>query len=474
MNNWQATDGRERGKRMRRVLLVVFLAGLVAGAGRMLWEGRPITVEGMDGTGKGRGAGEFLVEVAAFPERKSAKQQALLISQSAGREAEKFIGVFSWQQRLEYGDRLLIKAVKAEIADLTEGQRFGLLRSGAGNYLEKITVLKRLGTVQGGWFGLAVLDPMKVIYRVRTFLLEKIMFALPEPAGSLINGILIGERGNLSAEVAEDFQITGLTHILAISGFNITIIINLVLMLSAQWSKSRRFLVSLGVISFFVVLTGASASVIRAGVMGLLMLLVKISGRRAPVFKVLLMSAFLILMINPFLLDFDLSFQLSVTATLSLVWFSPFLEKKWESAWQEQLWTGISTTLAAQVITLPLMFYNFGRISLISPLANLVVGPFIPVLMILGSLLLGTTVLVPVLNPLLAGMTDMLVRGILKIVGLLADFPLAQLELGQGQLWLVILYYSLVFILFFRRQTREPDSAAYHVPRFQSVSSREF
>jgi competence protein ComEC len=216
------------------------------------------------------------------------------------------------------------------------------------------------------------------IWLMRQWLNEQLSAAVKEPAASLLMGILIGERGNLPKDLTDNFQITGLTHILAISGFNITLIINLILLLLAGARKGWRWLASCLLIGFFVFLTGGSASVVRAAVMGVLALSVKTLGRKIGVLQLILMSTFLIVIMDPTILNFDLSFQLSLVATMSLVFFADFWELAVSKPWQVWVWEGISLTVAAQVLTLPLIFFGFGKISLISPISNLLIGPMIP------------------------------------------------------------------------------------------------
>jgi len=290
------------------------------------------------------------------------------------------------------------------------------------------------------------------IWMMRQWLNEQLSAVVKEPAASLLMGILIGERGSLPQNLTDNFQITGLTHILAISGFNITLIINLILMLLAGVGKGWRWVVCCLLIGFFVFLTGGSASVVRAGVMGLLALSVKTLGRKMGVLQLILISTFLIVVVDPTILNFDLSFQLSLVATLSLVFYADFWELEISKPWQVWLWEGISLTVAAQILTLPLIFFGFGRISVISPISNLLIGPMIPFLMLLGVVLLVLIYLFPWLVVLVAGLTEILVLVMVSIIDFLAKLPLAQVEFGQGQWMVVIVYYLLVFKFFRKRK----------------------
>ncbi len=361
------------------------------------------------------------------------------------------LAYFPFQVPINYGEKYLISGsfISASDEEIEDYKKDNLFRKRADGILNGVRIEKYLGA-EGN-------PLLRVIFDWRGQLLKLFSRNLAEPSASLIAGILIGERGSLPEKLAQDFQITGLTHILAISGFNITLIITLVVALAGSLGRGRRFWVSLVIIVFFVIITGASASVVRAAVMGLLVLFVKTVGRRAKPTKIILMSVFIIVLVDPRLLNFDLSFQLSMMATLSLIWFSSWLEMDFHQGWQILLWEGIATTLAAQVITLPLIFYNFGKISLISPISNLIVGPLIPIMMLLGAVVFLLATFLPFLTFIAAGLTEMLINTVAWIVGLLAAFPGAQVELGEGALWLAMGYYVLLFI-FFHKQKPVPRS----------------
>lgn len=289
-----------------------------------------------------------------------------------------------------------------------------------------------------------------MLFSVRNWLLQVLQQNLKEPAASLSGGILIGQRATIPAEILKDFQTVGLTHILAISGFNITLIINLLIFFLARVGRFWRLFWAGTLIFFFVILTGASASVVRAAVMGGLIFFVKILHRKLTVFKAITMSTFLIVLFRPLYWDFDLSFQLSLFATLSLVWFGDILLEKFDWNWPEMVREGIILTIAAQVLTLPLMFYSFGRVSLISPIANLLVAPLVPIAMLISSVVVVAGVLGIGFLP--GGFLEFVFQIMLGIAHGLAVLPMAQIEIGQNNLWLAILWYLGVFILFRRRK----------------------
>lgn len=294
-----------------------------------------------------------------------------------------------------------------------------------------------------------------MVFWLRKNLLEVLERIMSEPFASLAGGILIGQRSTIAAGILKDFQIVGLTHILAISGFNVTLIINLLIFFLAGTGRWWRLGWAGFLIAIFVILTGSSASVLRAAVMGILIFLVKIIRRKTSVFKAILLSSFLIVWFKPLYWNVDLSFQLSAFATLSLILFSEdFVAGNWGIA--EFVKEGVMVTLAAQVLTLPLMFYSFGRVSLIAPLANLLVGPLVPLSMLFSTMALFAGIIWTGGGVLMAVFCNVIFQLMILIAHYLAMLPLAQIEIGQNNLWLAMGWYIGIFMLF-RRRKQGPD-----------------
>lgn len=222
---------------------------------------------------------------------------------------------------------------------------------------------------------------------LRRLLTNRINKILNEPQASFLAGLLYGARSSIPDDLQEAFNRTGTTHIIAISGYNITIVaIALLALLQGLYiPRKRAFWLAVGGIVFFVLFTGASASVVRAGVMGVVALLARQTGRQSAISRLLVLTAFLMLVLNPRLLFFDAGFQLSFAATLGLVYISPILEQYFAS-WPNPsgLKEALLTTLSAIIATTPLILILFGRFSLVAPVANLLILPVIPYTMALG------------------------------------------------------------------------------------------
>lgn len=210
---------------------------------------------------------------------------------------------------------------------------------------------------------------------------------LPEPSASLLAGITLGSKSGMPEDVYEKFKATGTAHIVALSGYNISIIAWAVMgaMMFFMVARNISFWISLAVIVLFVLMTGASASVVRAAVMGVLVLIARREGRMYTAANALVFAGAAMVFLNPKILRFDVGFQLSFLATLGLIILSPKLEDKFKNA-PEAFGTkeALIATLSAQIFVLPLLIYQFGYFSPIGILVNILILPAVPIAMFLG------------------------------------------------------------------------------------------
>lgn len=250
-------------------------------------------------------------------------------------------------------------------------------------------------TVLPGEAGSAV---RRGLYNFRAKLANQLVPFLPEPHLSLIAGIIWGGQADLPQDLKASFRRTGTTHILAVSGFNVTtlttILFTILIALGLRRPQASVALVIL--IATFVVFTGAEASVLRAGLMGGLVVAARLVGRAVKPWQLLLLAASGMLIIWPRLLV-DLGWQLSFLAMMGLVYLSPIIEPKFK--WLPEV-LGLrqvaAETMAATAATLPLILLRIDNLSLVSPLANLLIVPAIPWIMLGGLILLVSSILGPV------------------------------------------------------------------------------
>lgn len=292
------------------------------------------------------------------------------------------------------------------------------------------------------------------ILRLKNYIAKKITLLWPEPEASFMAGLLYGYRGGLG-ELNDAFSITGVTHIVAISGFNISVIASICSAICTRLCVSRKkiFWIVSGMIIIFVIFTGASASVVRAGIMGIITLLARHLGRPSQVNTVLLICASAMLMQNPLILLYDAGFQLSFLSTVGLLYIAPHLENRLHRLPNVfNIKENVCTTLGAIIATMPLIMYQFGRVSLVAPLVNVMILWCIPWIMLLGVLALMASIGYFPLGQLLAWGGWIGMRYVIAIVRSFADIPFASLAVKVPFWLMLIIYCGILILLFFKNK----------------------
>jgi competence protein ComEC len=265
------------------------------------------------------------------------------------------------------------------------------------------------------------------LYQVESYFEEKLNRALPEPHSSLAAGILLGVKKNIPDDLMQAFQLTGLTHILALSGYNITIIVAVFAeSVMAYIGRKRTFFVGLMLVLAFVIMSGGSISVVRAAIFSFLILFARLIGRQPDQTNLMLLIALVLVLINSYILMYDAGFQLSFLAFAGLIYISPVIKEYFEKKKLPNfIGLTLSETLGAQIAVLPILFFNFKTLSIISPLANLLVLWSLPYIMLLSFI----TIIVSTISPVLAKLIIVLLWPLLQYVIIMTEF-LAKIPLG--------------------------------------------
>ncbi len=280
----------------------------------------------------------------------------------------------------------------------------------------------------------------KLLYDIKHTLLKEIGEMLPQPESGLLAGIILGVQA-MPVSYNDQFRITGTTHIIAVSGFNVTVIASALDKILRRFGRAFSFYTSLMAVAAFVVMTGASASVVRAGLMGGLALLAQHSGRMSFGFNTMLFASAIMLIQNPLLLQFDIGFQLSFGAMAGLMFVQPRLEKFSDNAFLKEY---IFPTSAAQLATMPIILYHFGNVSTIAVLANLFALPIIPLCMFVGFATASAFMILDFLPKLLAFVPWIMLTYVIKVVGIFAKVPGAGFSELKFPLWAVVIYYAVL------------------------------
>jgi len=312
--------------------------------------------------------------------------------------------------------------------------------------------------------------PGAVAARARDALVEGLNTIVPEPEASLGAGILLGVRASIDPAVSSAFATAGLTHVVAISGWNIAIVGMLVARLLEPLRRRAggRMLaepITALLIGGYVVLVGSSPSVIRAALMAGALMLGHQAGSRAHAASALMLAALVMMLVAPSVL-WDVGFQLSLLATAGLIAFGAPIEGRLRR-WPAWLREPVALTLAAQLTTLPVILATFERVSLVAPLANVVVVPLVPLVMLASAVaaaagILASVVQVPVVTDAVswfAGGSAWLGLRLMIMAGTgAAALPLAAMPVAAPG-WLAVAWYPGLVLLWRRANRLTPDKA---------------
>jgi competence protein ComEC len=320
------------------------------------------------------------------------------------------------------------------------------------------------------------------LHSIRGHLSHTINRMLPEPAAALLNGILLGIESGIPPELYEDFNATGTSHIIVISGFNITIVAGLLThTLGRLVGKRRTIYPVVGGILLYTLLVGGDAAVMRAAIMGILYVTAIHLGRQSTAFVSLSFSALVMTAANPLSL-WDVGFLLSFASTLGMILFTPVIQTwlqrmlgRWLQPAQLQpvmrfLNDALISTLAAQILTLPLVAATFGRLSLISLLSNLLILPVQPLVMISGTIATLAGLLWLPLGRVAAAVVWLFLSYTAAVVEWTARLPFASVHVGELGRPLAVLFYAALFGWIALRQLRRRLEIRTTLPTRRAVA----
>ena len=244
-------------------------------------------------------------------------------------------------------------------------------------------------------------DGAERIANFRAKLSETTLARLPSPEGELVLGIVMGYKSVLPKLFYDQLVRSGTVHIVVASGYNVMVVAGLAL--SAMllfWRRRVATLAAISVVWLYVLLAGGEVSLLRAAVMGSVVLIGLAWGRSSRIIWSLVLVVGAMLIMSPLLIE-NISFQLSVAATFGVAVVGPFLK----DGWGRDDPVDVTTTLGALLMTAPLIWWHFGRVSWISLLSNSLILPLVPVLMFLGGLMIVAAALISPLAGVVAAPT---------------------------------------------------------------------
>lgn len=357
--------------------------------------------------------------------------------------------------RFSYGDKIIITGT------ITKPEKF---QNGNGgefdypSYLAKDNVYyivdrssaKLISSGNGNWLKSA-------LFKLKDKFIETISRTIPEPESSFMSGLVVGGKQSMGKEWLDRFQKAGVMHIVVLSGYNITIVAESVIKFFGL-AFSQYLSMSLGAIAIilFAIMTGGSATVVRATIMALIVILSRATGRQYVVSRALIIAGVLMVIQNPAIVAFDPSFQLSFMATIALIYFSPIIERRLHFLPERfKIKEVFVSTVSTQLFVLPLLLHMTGQFSIVGLAVNLLILGFIPFTMLFGFLsgILGFISIIVSL-PFAYGAYGLLLYE-LSVIKFFAELPFAAISLpALSGFSVIVIYIFITFGLFWWHKTR--------------------
>jgi competence protein ComEC len=350
----------------------------------------------------------------------------------------------------QYGDRLEINGTLEQPENFSSddtGREFNYTK-----YLEKDGIhfvmyfpeVEQLGEGEGS-------AAKAKLFELKHAFLDSVGRVLHEPYAALLGGLVVGAKRSLGDELLEMFRVTGLIHIVVLSGYNVTIVAESLMRFFSFLPRTATLLLGSGSIVAFTIMTGASATVVRASIMAILIVVARALGRSADLPRLLLIALFLMVMHNPYIVLFDPSFQLSFTAMLGLIYLAPLFEVRFTRLPERfGLRSVAAATIATQIAVLPMLLYMMGDVSLVAVPVNLLVLLVIPMTMLLGFIAGVLGMASPTLAMPAAVGAFILLYYEIAVVKLFAAFPHASVTVKHFPFWALVGCYALLLWWYLR------------------------
>ncbi len=359
---------------------------------------------------------------------------------SGGRTSAKLLVTVNRYPEYQYGDELKITG-KLQTPPAFEDFNYKNYLKNKGiysvMYLPKIELLSR-----GNYKGLASFFYSKVL-EFKDKLRQSVYSSLPPAQSYILGAMILGDKNRMPHTLKEKLNISGLRHITAVSGLHIVLLSSVLmsLLIGLGFWRHQAFYISVVFLFLFIILTGFQVSSIRAGIMGGLCLLGQKIGRRSASSRSIFLAGTVMLAVNPLLLK-DVGFQLSFLAALGIISLAPFF-KNWVRS------NILAMTFSAYLFTLPILIYNFNRVSLAAPITNVLVLPFLQWIMISGFIFALGGIFFPSLGLILSLPSWLLLTYVVKVVDFFSVSWLAKGIENVSWFWLIVFYLILGILVWY-------------------------
>lgn len=355
---------------------------------------------------------------------------------------------------VEYGDRIRVAGEISipEVFETDTGRVFDYRKSLLADRISHIMLARETELLEKGE-GSAILS---YLYSIKHRLIAGINDVLPEPESALLLGLLLGEKQSLGEDITSAMRNAGVVHIIVLSGYNVSLVIQAVTHVAFYvFPRAYAFIIAAVFVVGFAFMAGLSETTLRATLMALLMMLATVLNRPKAALNGLLFAASAMALVNPYVVLYDLSFQLSVLATLGLILFTKTIAIRLSfiTDWLK-LREIVATTIATQITVLPLLIYSIGAVSLVFIPANIFILPVVPSAMLVGFVaaiagMFSYALAFPIATVAYAILTYIISASVFFGELPLSAYVVPEKYIGHALLTLIV-FYALV-ITFFKR-----------------------
>lgn len=298
---------------------------------------------------------------------------------------------------------------------------------------------------------------LRKIYKLRNLMKTKIEKLLPKETSGLCLGMLIGETSGIEENMQENFRDSNLSHILAVSGANVSyIIVSITYIFNKMYLRKRLSkIISIILLILFMLLTGCTSSVNRACIMAILMLIAELLYRKSDVYNNLAISALILLIINPYSL-LDIGFQLSYMGTIGIVFLHDKIGSfiKINNKIVKYFFEMIAVTTCANLAIIPIMMFHFNTISLTFYFSNIIVGPILGIVVIIGFIMFFISLIFTPISSLIAIVLNLMLKFIIKIAEITANMPFSKITIITPSFFFIIVWYIIIISISYKQKVK--------------------
>ena len=299
----------------------------------------------------------------------------------------------------------------------------------------------------------------KISLLIKNKIVNSLQKIIPEPQSSLLVSLMFGAKNNLTSLLEKQIRKCGLSHVIVASGLHLSIITKALsgFLDILCMSNSVNFVFSSLFLLCFAFMVGLTPSIIRAAIMAFLLVLSRFSFRLYNSFNALLLAAVVMVWLNPLILFWDLGFQLSFLATAGIIFLYPIWKESefWQQDWFNRKGQIIRETLlstfSALTFVIPWIIFKTQVFSLVSPITNLLILPFVPLIMMGGAIVAIFSLLFYPFGLFLGALLNLILIYFLKVVSLFSSLSWSQIYVPSILHWLIIPYYIFLFSYIYKK-----------------------